>query len=344
MRMKHVPVTWYIVTAFLTLAVSSSLLILWLCLTCEDLERVSAIVPTVIRSNTDAPPWRVLPHADYHPMPPYNFSYTINNEHTCSDSHVFLLIVAYTAPSDWRHRQVIRETWGNKALLSRLQSVLIFPLGQTTDSGLASRIRLESRRHDDIVQGDFLDSYRNLSYKGILMFKWASHFCPQARFLLKIDIDVFANTHAIVPFLQTRYSGESHFLGCKVHWRSTVLRPGDWCGKWCVTQTEYRPRFYPPYCWGSAYVVSGDLLQSVSRAACSLPVWWIADVYLTGIVPSILGGIKHIVLRDYMEEDPEYLMKRLTGPNGSVLFGFIRGVDDVRTAWNIVQKRYGDGH
>ena len=40
-------------------------------------------------------------------------------------------------------------------------------------------IARENELHHDIVQGDFLDTYRNLSYKNIMGQLWASEFCEQ---------------------------------------------------------------------------------------------------------------------------------------------------------------------
>ncbi len=276
---------------------------------------------------------------DYRPLSPYNFSFLINNEDLCtSRQHVSLLVFAYTAPKDFEGRELIRRTWGSPKLLARLGAVMVFPLGYSRSDILSDQINRESELYGDIVQANFMDSYKNLSYKGILMFKWARTYCRRAKFLLKVDIDVFVNIKAVVPFLMSKYAEETRFMGCKVHWRSSVMRPGAWCGKWCVPDSEYRGKFYPPYCWGSFYVISGDLLTALEAAIPKVPVWWIADVYLTGIIPRMVGNIKHIVLQEYLEEDTDYLMTRLATHPASVLFGFIHGMSDVRRAWHIAHR------
>ena len=35
----------------------------------------------------------------------------------------------------------------------------------------------EAESHADIVQGDFMDTYANLSLKTVTGFKWASQYC-----------------------------------------------------------------------------------------------------------------------------------------------------------------------
>ena len=47
------------------------------------------------------------------------------------------------------------------------------------------------------MQGDFLDSYRNLSYKNIMGKLWVSQFCEQAEFVVKTDDDQFIDLYEV---------------------------------------------------------------------------------------------------------------------------------------------------
>lgn len=60
----------------------------------------------------------------------------------------------------------------------------------------------ESRTHGDILQEDFVDSYMNLTIKSVMGLKWASTHCPQARFLMKTDDDMFINVPSLLTYLQ----------------------------------------------------------------------------------------------------------------------------------------------
>ena len=274
----------------------------------------------------------------YVPLSPYNFSYIIANEQLCGHKPLQVVLFAYTSTTDVAQRNTIRATWGNRKLLDSLSVRLVFPLGLATDDLVSKHIKEESVLYGDIIQAGFVDSYHNLSYKGLLMFQWTAKYCSNARFLLKVDVDIFVNIGAVLPFLKENYSNERRFFGCKVYWRSAVLRPGDWCGKWCVDDSEYRARVYPPYCWGSFYVVSAELAPLLAQTAARVPIWWIADVYLTGILPRVLGHVKHIVLRDYLEENPDNLLDRLKQNPTNTMFGFIRGTYEVRRLWMQAQK------
>ena len=58
----------------------------------------------------------------------------------------------------------------------------------------------------------FQDTYRNLTLKTVMGLKWSAIFCPQAKFVMKTDDDIFVN----LPFLHdaiakneiTRITGE----------------------------------------------------------------------------------------------------------------------------------------
>ena len=67
---------------------------------------------------------------------------------------------------------------------------LVFLLGATTDRQLQESIGRENDEHHDIVQGEFLDIYRNLSYKNIMGKLWVSEFRQQVCLMIEEDPEV----------------------------------------------------------------------------------------------------------------------------------------------------------
>ena len=61
----------------------------------------------------------------------------------------------------------------------------MFNRGATTEESVQESIARENDEHQDIVQGDFLDTYRNLSYKNIMGKLWVSQFCQQVFLLMR---------------------------------------------------------------------------------------------------------------------------------------------------------------
>ncbi|CAK9302995.1 unnamed protein product [Gordionus sp. m RMFG-2023] len=63
-------------------------------------------------------------------------------------------------------------------------------------------IDIESIVHGDIIQATFVESYKNLSYKTGALFKWVSTYCDNAQFLLKLDVDNYANLDVLMSVLE----------------------------------------------------------------------------------------------------------------------------------------------
>ena len=55
----------------------------------------------------------------------------------------------------------------------------------------------ENGKHSDLVQGDFLDTYHNLSYKAVMGYLWVAEFCSQADFVVKTDDDLFVDLYEV---------------------------------------------------------------------------------------------------------------------------------------------------
>ena len=59
-------------------------------------------------------------------------------------------------------------------------------LGWPGSDAKQDKLQEETTLHGDIVQEDFTDSYRNLTYKAIMAMKWVSTYCKHATFVLKV--------------------------------------------------------------------------------------------------------------------------------------------------------------
>ncbi|NXY27238.1 B3GT4 galactosyltransferase, partial [Atrichornis clamosus] len=76
----------------------------------------------------------------------------------------------------------------------------------------------EWRRHRDVLQGDFGDTYGNLTRKTLLLLRWAAACCGGVPYLLKADDDVFVNVPALAAHLRRPATPPRLYLG-RVHWR-----------------------------------------------------------------------------------------------------------------------------
>lgn len=60
----------------------------------------------------------------------------------------------------------------------------------------------ENNQYGDILQGNFIDSYHNLSYKHTMALKYVAERCTQVPYILKCDDDVIINGPVLLNILQ----------------------------------------------------------------------------------------------------------------------------------------------
>jgi len=95
---------------------------------------------------------------------PYNF--TINNPDLCRCSNVsdegppLILVYVQTAPSNFQRRERVRQTWAKRDNYRGITLRTIFVLGHDRNSQLQAQLEMEAQRHGDIVQENFIDTYR----------------------------------------------------------------------------------------------------------------------------------------------------------------------------------------
>lgn len=214
-----------------------------------------------------------------------NFEYLINHR-ACNElkQQPTVVMMVHSAPDNFHKRKVIRETWGEKDP----NSLLIFLLGSVNSTYLQTKIEVESKVNGDVVQGNFGDAYRNMTYKHVMGLKWFVYHCPIARFLLKTDDDVFINTPLLYSYLHhpTRLPSE-RLLFCYESLRVKVKR--TFRSKWRVSYDEYMDSYYPNHCPGFSILYSADVVHQLYRKAQNLPYFWIDDVHITGNVASKLN-------------------------------------------------------
>lgn len=204
-----------------------------------------------------------------------DFRFTMNHN-PCNRTQPLLLMLVHSAPGNFLKRHVVRETWGQQAP----DVTLLFLVGYSEE--YQSKLEEENKKYQDLIQGNFLDAYRNMTYKHVMGLKWATYYCPSAKYILKLDDDVFVHLPAMLDFLTRGLSpwGARRLILCDLLSASTVKR--SWRSKWRVSPQEYPGRLYPAYCAGWAILYSPDSVFILYREAQKEPYFWIDDVHITG--------------------------------------------------------------
>lgn len=138
---------------------------------------------------------------EYEPIYRQDFHFTLREHSNCSHQNPFLVILVTSHPADVKARQAIRVTWGEKKSWWGYEVLTFFLLGQQAekeDKVLALSLEDEHFLYGDIIWQDFLDMYSHLTLKMITAFRWVTEFCPNARYIMKTDMDAFTNTVNLV--------------------------------------------------------------------------------------------------------------------------------------------------
>ena len=210
-------------------------------------------------------------------------------ERTGEKKDVFLLLLVSSLPSHFERRQAIRETWGKQRVFFGKQTVLLFTLATETNNTaeIQKKVNEENERHGDIIQAEFRESFHNLTLKVVFGLKWVTENCPHTKYYYKGDDDMFVNMKNIIQFLE-KLSKEKHkamFIG-NAMW--TSIHIDDAKSRYHVSKKQYRGKFYPPYCSGGGYVISGSTIPAMYEAAQRTSIIPIDDAY-HGILAKRIG-------------------------------------------------------
>ena len=206
----------------------------------------------------------------------------------------FLVAIVPSPPGDSATRRVIRGTWGG-AISSRrwpgvpgplpAASQVFFVLGTSRHADLARRVQQEAEEHDDLIVGDFHDSYRNLTLKTLAGLSWVSRRCSGTRFVMKVDQDTLVDFPRLLHFLLRHQSSLRNAVVGKLYYDSQRLNSG----KWKVSALEYPFSRYPTFAGGPCYLISTEAVPRMVNASRFLPSLSMEDVQVTGIVAQAAG-------------------------------------------------------
>lgn len=236
---------------------------------------------TVVRDKSDAHP----------------YNYLINNKDKCQNENVLLLLFVKTSPENRRRRDAIRRTWGNEEYIRSQYNAnlkVMFALGVDKDpakrSLLQKQLESESKVYNDLVQQDFLDTFHNLTLKFLLQFGWVNAYCPNAKFMMTADDDIFVHTPNLVSYLKglDRIGVQDFWIG-RVHRGSPPIRNRN--SKYYVPHEMYQWSSYPDYTAGAAYVVSRDVAAKVYEASQTLNTSLYIDDVFMGLCANKMGVV-----------------------------------------------------
>lgn len=168
-----------------------------------------------------------------------------------------------------------------------------------TASAVQALLYAENRKHGDIIQENFIDSYGNLSIKTGMLLKWVCKYSKSnISFVLKVDDDVYVNLYKLVYKLRHMQVPSKILIGSII---SNAKPITDHQSKYYNPTQIYNHEFYPEYLVGPAYLMTFEAAKKLYETALNTRLLQLEDVYYTGIC-ALLAGIpllhSKVFLRD----------------------------------------------
>lgn len=233
--------------------------------------------------------------------------YILENRKLCeNDLSITALIIVTSYFGNVETRSAMRRAHSREDLKD-MNMRRIFLLGESPEDKYTSQKSVEDefRRFGDIVQGSFIEAYRNLTYKHAMGLKWATENCPNAKFVIKMDDDTVVNVDALPTVLQSfKISENKDFIaGYILRGMVPIREPAN---KWYVTHEEYEATNYPTFVSGWFYITTPKTCDRLFMLTHRTKYFWIDDTYITGILAQKLR-IKHFSINKYFTVHSEYL-------------------------------------
>ncbi|KAL4226098.1 hypothetical protein ACF0H5_014086 [Mactra antiquata] len=273
------------------------------------------------------------------PVNPHNFNFVVNPTTFCSSTRPEYVVYVHSAPKNHKKRQMVRQTWGAKSVCNKYNMRVVFIMGLVSDQKVMNTVKLESNTYGDLVIEDFDDSYRNLTYKAIAGLKWVSKYCSDVKYVIKSDDDILIDMHALMDQLnstEVKSYGTRNVIMCNQWLRMKVIR--DKSSKWYISKEEFPDDFFPPYCSGSVFIMTSDVVQRMYWASLQTKFFWVDDFYITGLLVKRIG-IEHKRLNENYMLNARAAMEKFNGDvKHELRFFHVRKLVDVYKMWNTLEK------
>ncbi|KAH6941933.1 hypothetical protein HPB50_024449 [Hyalomma asiaticum] len=262
------------------------------------------------------------------------FQYVTETAKKCRSTanRTSVLIGVVSSVRNFGSRAAIRDTWGGTAI--KMGFVVVFLLGTTPDQDIQRKVFREQGVNGDIIQGDFADAYRNLTYKTVMLIRWARRKCSGVSFVLKIDDDMLLSVWDFAIVANSLRANERTMWGY-LYSGFPYVPVRDVNSKWYVSKEEYGPDTYPDFLSGTGYLISGDVIPTLEELTHVQGFFPLEDIYLTAIVAERANvsrvGLSGFSINHVPYHQPCSTPRLVTSHEWSP--------DELRKAWRIAVSR-----
>ncbi|XP_036362191.1 beta-1,3-galactosyltransferase 2-like isoform X2 [Octopus sinensis] len=214
---------------------------------------------------------------DYYENPqPYehNFKKIINEPDICSKEEKILLLYAVRSVYyNFARRQIHRDNIRyipNDIRSTHTIVKQVFLMGTTNNSTIQSLVQKESEKYRDIIQEDFLESYANLSLKGIMAWKWSVEFCSNAEYVIVMNDELFVDQYKLMHYLHYHMTLDGHDNRFTICFRKSGATNRRLFLRRNINMSMfYKGNHYPYFCDGVGYVAHINFINKLYIASLS---------------------------------------------------------------------------
>ncbi|KAF5284584.1 hypothetical protein FQR65_LT02410 [Abscondita terminalis] len=234
-----------------------------------------------------------------------NFKYVIDTKCNYSNNTNLLAVILVTSYlGDVEIRSAMRRAFPMEKL-QEFSIRRIFLLGLAPSDKYTSQAAIynENKRFGDLLQGNFVEAYKNLTYKHMMGIYWAAMNCYQAKYVIKMDDDTVVNMHRLEYLLRTVELPKKLLAGYILKDLKPIRKKPN---KWYITRKEYKNEYYPTFLSGWFYITNPFTCKELIKEYPKEPFFWVDDVYVTGILAQ-RARIKHFNIGEYFTVHSEFL-------------------------------------
>ncbi|XP_014091668.2 uncharacterized protein [Bactrocera oleae] len=205
-----------------------------------------------------------------------------------------LLILISSALNHAEARLAIRQTWAHYG--TRRDVSIAFVLGRSTNESISKELSIENFIYEDMIRGNFIDSYTNLTLKTISTLEWVDLHCHKAKFILKTDDDMFINVPKLLQFIDSHIKDKRVIYGrLAKQWKPIRNKKS----KYYVSTDQFSQPLFPPFTTGPAYLITSDIIHLLYERSLHQVYLKLEDVFTTGIVAQQIG-IKRVHANEFL--------------------------------------------
>ncbi|CAL4065779.1 unnamed protein product, partial [Meganyctiphanes norvegica] len=168
-------------------------------------------------------------------------------------------------------------------------------------------------------------------------------YCPQSKFIIKMDDDIVVNLYDFHDRLRYRYEDRKNLILGLMQMEAKPVR--NKISKWYVGYDEFPGYFYASFMSGWAYAITKDAAVKIVDESFKRPYFWIDDVHITGTLAERTGvkreglnglytlHVDHLYCCLELPGAADYRCDYMVGPAEGDMDIMIRVLDHARTCY-----------